>query len=416
MAWWHRLIPGRKSASTLDLWREVFGGRETKSGKAVTVDTALQVATALACVRVLANGVSQVPLKLFAESDDGRRRKPAREHPLYDVLHRRPNQWQTSYQYRQTLMLHTALCGNHYSFINRVRGKVVELIPFTPGSVTVKRNTDYSLTYVSRDAKGAEQEFPAESVWHVRGLSWNSWLGLEPITMAREALGLSIALEHFQADFTAKGARPSGVLSVDGKLSDEQYKKLRKWLEAEHGRNDPTQPMILDNAAKWIQQTMSGVDAQTLESRKFQIEEVCRAFGVMPIMIGYSDKAQTYASAEQMFLAHVVHTLSPWYEMLEQDIDCRLLTDADRRNGIYVKFVAQGLLRGALKDTADYLVRLSSGGIMTRNEAREKIELDAIDGLDEPLTPAGIVPPDPGANTEPDPNDPVGKDPAKAQT
>ena len=402
MAWWSRLLPARKM-STLELFREVFGSRASTAGKTVTVNTALQVATALACVRVLANGVAQVPLKLFVESDDGRRRKPAKDHPLYDVLHRRPNPWQTSFQYRQTLMLHVALCGGHYSFINRVRGRIVELIPFIPGAVTVKRAEDCSLTYVVRGANGDEQTFQAESIWHVRGLSWDSWRGLEVITMAREALGLSMALEGFQSDFHAKGARPMGVLSVDGKLSDEQYKKLRKWLEAEHGKNDPTQPMILDNAAKWISQTMTGVDAQTLESRKLQIEEVCRAFGVMPIMIGYSDKAATYASAEQMFLAHVVHTLSPWYEMLEQDIDVRLLSDTDRRQGVYAKFVAQGLLRGALKDTADYLVKLTGGGIMTRNEAREKIELDAIEGLDEPLTPAGTAKPEPVEELPADP-------------
>ena len=407
MAWWRRLLPSSRKTSTLDIWREVFGSRTAKSGRAVTVDTALQVSAALACVRVLANGVSQVPLKLFEESTDGRSRRPAREHPLYDVLHRRPNPWQTSYQFRQTLMMHVALCGNHYSFINRVRGRVVELIPFTPGTMSVKRAADYSLSYVSRDAKGQEQVFPAESIWHVRGMSWNSWQGLETLSLAREALGLSMALESFQSDFHAKGARPVGVLSVDGKLTDEQYQKLRKWLESEHGKNDPTQPMILDNAAKWFQQTMSGVDAQTLESRKHQIEEVCRAFGVMPIMIGFSDKTATYASAEQMFLAHVVHTLSPWYEMLEQDIDVRLLTDEDRRQGVYAKFVAQGLMRGAIKDTAEYLTKLTSGGIMTRNEAREKIELDALDGLDEPLTPANTAKPEPTDNPPADPADPA---------
>jgi len=132
------------------------------------------------------------------------------------------------------------------------------------------------------------------------------------------------------------------------------------------------------------------VDAQHLETRRYQVEEVCRAMRVMPIMVGISDKATTYASAEQMFLHHVVHTLSPWYERIEQSIDCNLLGDNEMDDGYYAKFIEEALLRGAMKDTAEYLVKMTSAGLMTRNEGRAKLDLNPLPGLDKPLTPVNM--------------------------
>lgn len=389
MSWWQRLIPARKGYTTLDLFKEVFG-RTSKSGKSVNAQTALEIATVLACVRVLSEGVAQIPLKLFLESD--KQRLPAKDHPLYSVLFRKPNPWQTSFEYRETLMFHLALCGNHISFKNRVRGKIVELIPFEPGQVTVKRNADFSLKYVVRAGNGKTQDFPQESIWHIRGPSWNSWMGLEIVTLAREAIGLSMAIEEQQANFFQKGAQTSGLYSVEGNLTDDQYIKLAKWIKDNYeGPENTGKTMVLDRAAKYTSRVMNSVDAQTLESRKHQIEEICRFFRVMPIMVGFSDKAATYASAEQMFLAHVVHTLSPWYERIEQSIDVNLLSEKDQEDGIYAKFIEEGLLRGALRDTAAYLKELCSVGIMTRNEARAKLDMNPLAGLDKPLEPANIT-------------------------
>jgi HK97 family phage portal protein len=149
--------------------------------------------------------------------------------------------------------------------------------------------------------------------------------------------------------------------------------------------------MILDKGAKWVNRAMSGVDAQHLETRKHQVEEICRDFRVMPIMVGQSDKASTYASAEQMFIAHLVHTLTPWYERFEQSIDCQLLTDDELDQGYYAFLDPTGMLRGALKDTAEYLYKNVSIGNMTRNEAREKLDLNPIVDLDLPLTPMNLT-------------------------
>jgi HK97 family phage portal protein len=390
----------------LGLLAEIFGARTTKSGQAVTVARALEVATVLACVRVLADGIAQVPLKLYREREDGRGSDPAREHPLYGVLYRRPNAWQTSFAFRETMMLHLVLCSNFYALKVLVRGRVAELVPIDPVRVSVKRNPDLTIAYKVRDEEGGPpREIPASAIWHVRGPSWNSWMGMEAVKLARESIGLSMAIEADQARLYANGLRTSGTYSVDGVLTPAQYTDLRKFIK-EYQEDDRGGPLILDHAAKYLQQSLSSVDAQTLESRRLQVEEVCRPFRVMPIMVGHADKTATYASAEQMFLAHVVHTLAPWCERIEQAIDNDLL-DAESDAAVYAKFSLNGLMRGAFSDRmTGYSKALGAGGSpawMTPNEIRAFEEMNPIDGGDELPRPAN--PPPPGdPRTPPPPN------------
>jgi HK97 family phage portal protein len=379
----------KSAMTTLDLFREIYGGRASSSGKAINLQTAMQVATVFACARVIAEGIAQVPLKVYQASPDGKTGTPAQDHPLYWPLYLKPNSFQTSYEYRETIGLHLALTFRHHSFINRVRGRIVELIPLEPGRVTTKCSDDMTLTYEVQGKSGAVQSFPAEAIWHIRGPSWTGWEGLDALYIARDIIGLSIALEESQARFHANGSRPSGVISVEGKLDDKQYAQLRSWLHKEHeGSANAGRAMLLDRNAKWMQQAMTGVDAQHLESRKYQCEEICRNMRVMPIMVGYSDKATTYASSEQMFLSHVVHTLSPWYVRLQQSIDVNLIGMKDAQKGIFSKFLIGALLRGSMKDTAAFLKTMTADtGALTRNEAREYLDYNPIDGLDEPLIP-----------------------------
>ena len=376
----------RKSDS-LDIWAELLrAGRKSKAGPTVTLDAALKVATLYACLRVLSQGVAQVPFKLFREqtSDGLKKIEPARDHPHYDLVTTQPNDWTTSFEFRETLTIHAAL-GNAYAFKNYVRGNVVELILLQPGRVKKVQNDDYSVVYEVTGKSGAVQTFPANVIWHVRGPSWDGLLGVEVLTLAREALGLSIATEDSHAALHAKGVRPSGTYTVDGTLDKAQYKGLKDWIIAEMaGAENAGIPMIIDRGAKWISGAMTGVDAQHLETRKMQIAEVCRFVGVSPLMVYESDKATTYASAEQMFLAHVIHTLAPWYARIEQSADVNLLTKKERADGYYFKFIAAGLLRGASKDRGEYFAKaLGSGGSpgwMTPDEVRALEELNPMGG------------------------------------
>jgi HK97 family phage portal protein len=385
-------VPPQKAVVFPESMTQFFEQRQSATGKSVTEETALRVATVFACMRVIGEGIAQVPLKLIKEGADGRSRLPARDHSLYDLLAYRANPWQTSFEFRETLAWHVGLTGNFIAFKNVVGGKIIELIPFEPGCVVANRD-DFTgvMTYDVVLPSGVSKTFPAEAIWHVRGPSWNSWMGLDAVVMAREAIGLAMATEEQHARMHKNGVRHSGVYSVDAVLDQKQFTDLRNWIEREMGGPaNVGRPMVLDRAAKWLNTSYSGVDSQHLETRRYQVEEVCRFFRVMPIMVGYSDKAATYASAEQMFLAHVVHTLSPWYQRLEQSIDANLLTKQDRAEGYYSQFVEEGLLRGDSKATAEYLTKLSTNGIMTRNEARAKLDLNPLDGLDEPLTPANM--------------------------
>ena len=338
------------------------------------------------------------------ESADGKSRIPARDHGLYEVLGSRPNQWQTSFEYREMMAWHLVLTGNAFSFkVRGLGGKIKELIPFEPGQVTVSRHDDRTLTYIVRNDDGLSREFAEEDIWHVRGPSWSSWMGLEAVKLAREAIGLSMATEEAAGSLHKNGVRTSGVYSVEGSLSPAQHKALSAWIEESSAGSGKTgKPLIVDRAAKWTSTQMTGVDAQTMEMRRFQIEEICRFFRVMPIMVGYSDKAMTYASAEQMFLAHVVHTLAPWYQRIEQSIDASLLTAKERASGLYANFVEEGLLRGSMAETKDTILGYVNGGIMTPNEGRSKLDLnpDADPASDKLRIPANIVGAVPDANEE----------------
>lgn len=396
MAWPNFLRWGRKSAGSLgglDVLLDLLNRQHTSAaGKLVTVRTAVEVATVFACLRVIGEGIAQVPLQVMQETTttNGKTtRIPARKHDLYDVLALQPNAWQTSFEYREMLAMHAALCGNAYSFINRVSRtgsgtfgqRVVELIPFEPGQVVVKRDdNDFTLTYEVTSQSGSRQIFPAESIWHVRGPSWNSWMGLEAVTLAREAIGLAIATEEQQARMQKNGVRTSGVYSVEGTMKDDQYKALKAWIDREMaGSANAGSAMVLDRAAKWLPTSMTGVDAETLSTRNFQIAEICRHFRVNPIMVFAESKNTTYASAEQMFLAHVVHCLAPWYQRLEQSIDVNLLSEKDRAAGYYSNFVEEGLLRGSAVETQKAIVGYIGGGVITQNEGREKLDMNPDD-------------------------------------
>ena len=397
---------GRKSNATLDLFREIYGSKLSKTGQPVGLKEAIRVATVFACARVIATGIAQVPLKLYREDEATEVKKPAKDHPLYRVLHRKPNPWQTSYEFRETLGLHLALAGRAYVYKTVIGGQIRELIPFEPGKVATELADDgVRVIYKVTGNDGQTREFDQSLIWHLKGPSWSGWEGLDALDIAREAVGLSIAAEASQAKLHKDGIRPPGVYSVEGSLGPQQYKDLRKFLADNHAGENSGLPMIVDRGAKWLSLAMSGVDAQHLETRKHQVIEVCRAMGVMPLMVFESDKAATYASAEAMYEAHKEHTLNGWWFRLEQSIDCNLLTEKDEQDGIYAKFVSNAMARGSMKDRAEYFSKaLGSGGSpawMTQDEVRSLEEMNPMGGDAARLPVATNVPaPRPQGNTQ----------------
>lgn len=392
MSFFSKLFRREQKMTSLELFKQIYGGRESSSGTTVSVQTALETATVFAIIRVLADGVGQVPLKVFQRN--GRNRAEAPDHPLSNILGSEPNRFQTAFEFFEMMMFHIVLTGNFFAFINRVGSarRVYELVPLLPQGMTVKRHSDWSLSYEYRAEDGLTQVFPAEAILHVRGPSWNGWKGLDSLNVARNAVGLGIALEEAHAKLHKNGARTSGLLSVDAKLSKEQYAYLESWLDKyELGGDRYQKAMLLDNAASYTPTSMTGVDAEHLATRNHQIKEICGIWRVNPIMIGQSDKAATYASAEQMFLAHVVHTLSPIYRRIEQSLMRQLLSPEDKKNGYYAKFMPNALMRGSSEARANYYSKALGGGNakgwMTQNEVRASEDMNAADEAEADLLP-----------------------------
>lgn len=393
---------------TLRIWRELYGGREAISGMLVNANTALEVATVFACARVKANGIAQVPLKLMREGAGAggmSSRLPARDNGLYDLLHRRPNDWQTSFEFRHTVEMHRQVLGNAFIFVNRAGdGRILELIQLQPGRVEVKQENDWRLRYFVTGLDGTKKEFPASAIWHLRGPSWDGVMGLEVVRKAREAIGLAMATEQAHARLHRNGVQTSGLYSVDGPLDKDSHERLKTYIEQQHaGVVNSFKPFVLDRGAKWTPLAMTGVDSQHLETRRHQIEEICRYFNIFPQMIGYTDKTATHASAEQFFGAHVVHCLGPEYEAWEQSMDCNLLSDAERQQGLYTKFSVAGLLRGSTKDRGDFYTKLYNIGALNPNEIRELEDRNPYEGGDQYRVPLNMV--DPAAEATGDNND-----------
>lgn len=374
-------------------WNALLGGQSSKAGVSVNEYTALRVGAVWGCCRVLTEDIGKIPLKLFREDSSGAK-EVARDHPLHRVIYRQPNEWQTSMEWRMTQLLHALLCKGGYSWINRSprTGEVLELIPLMPGNVIPRQSVDGTVWYEVSDGAGGIAALPRDQVHAIHGLSWNGLSALEVVRHGSEAIGLAIATEESQARLHSNGSRPGGVLTTTNSLSKEQIERIKKqFSEGYSGVQNAFKTLLLDNGLKFEPWAMTGVDSQHLETRRHQVEDVCRFFRVFPSMIGYSDKATTYASAEAFFGAHVVHSLMPWVALWEQAIDRDLLTESERRNGYSSKFVVQGLLRGdAQSRAAFYESAITRGCWMTRNEARRLEDLNPLPGLDEMLRPLNM--------------------------
>ena len=361
-------------------WHEMAGWLSSISGKAVNVRTAIQVATVFACCRVIGNGMAQVPLKLMQETPNGKR-VPAKRHPLYRLLSLKPNSWQTSFEFRQMLAWHIELCGQAHVFKNMsVDGRILELIPFAPGMVTTRRESDMTLKYDVVGYDGSMRTFTQDQVWHLRGPTLDGVCGLEVVKLAREAIGLAMATEESVAQLHKNGVRSSGIYSVEGTLDKDQHKKLSDWVNAQFGGlENAGKVMILDRNAKFLNTSMSGIDAQTNETRKTQIEQICAFFGVLPIKVGFSDKTATFSSAEEFNRAHREDCLAPRWEAFEQSAVINLLSDKEQEQGYYVNFTEEGMLRGSASQTKDVILGYVNGGLLTPNEGRALLDRNADD-------------------------------------
>jgi len=286
------------------------------------------------------------------------------------------------------MTMHAALCGAGLSI--KVRGdnrRVRELIPIEPGRWEVYRVSRYELVYRCWDEFGLIGEFSPDDVFILNGVQWDWVRSLDAVKLARSAIGLAMATEKSQAAMHRNGLRPSGVYSVDKELNDTQHERLTAWIKRLAGNNRTGDPLVLDNAAKWTPTAQTGVDAQHVETRRLQIEEICRGYSVFPIMVGHNDKSATFASSEAFFAAHTKHTLAPWHAAWTQRTDEMLL---DGSGPLFAEFDTRYLTEGSMAARAQWARTMVELGIYTRNEIRDEEGMDPLPGLDEPLTPMNM--------------------------
>lgn len=385
---------------TDDFWYNTIGP-VTSSGMRVTEDSAMQVSVVFACIKVLAESVAQLPLIVYER--DGESRKKAPDHPLYALLHDQANSWQTAFEYREMMQGHLALRGNAYAFKDLSRnGEVTQLIPLHPGRVTPERMDNGRIRYAVRNPEtvaraSGTQHYSQDEIHHLRGLSSDGLVGLSPIGQARETVGMTMAAQEFGARFFQNDAKPGGVIEHPGAFKSEADLKRFKqgWEESQSGVNRH-KTAVLEHGLKYTEIGMSNEDAQFLETRKFQVEDVARVFRMMLHMIGHTEKATSWGTGiEQMTIAFVVYTLGPWLVRWEQAILRDMITKPDK---FYAEFLTDGLLRGDTKARHDAHASAIVNGWKTRNEVRIQENMNPLDGLDDPLQPLNMTPA--GADTE----------------
>ena len=349
------------------------------AGKVVTERSAMQMTAVYSCVRILAEAIAGLPLHLYRYTDDGGKEK-AVDHPLYALLHDEPNPEMSSFVFRETLMTHLLLWGNAYAqIIRNGKGEVVALYPLMPNKMTVDRDEQGHLFYSYQRSNdealkdnGTVILLPSD-VLHIPGLGFDGLVGYSPIAMAKNAIGLAIATEEYGAKFFANGAAPSGVLEHPGTIKDPS--RVRDaWQSQFGGSSNSGKVAVLEEGMKYTPISISPEQAQFLETRKFQINEIARIFRVPPHMVGDLEKS-SFSNIEQQSLEFVKYTLDPWVIRWEQSIRRTLLTP-EEKSQYYVSFNVEGLLRGDYQSRMNGYATARQNGWMSANDIRELENLD----------------------------------------
>ena len=359
----------------------LFG--RTTSGKPVNETTAMQTTAVYACVRILSEAIASLPIHVYQYKEGGGKEMVV-DHPLYQVLHDEPNPEMTSFVFRETLMSHLLIWGNAYAQIIRDgAGRVLGLYPLLPNKMDVQRDDRGEIYYVysrSSDENPTFKEYgdivlKKDDVLHIPGLGFDGLIGYSPIAMAKNAVGMTLACEEYGASFFANGANPGGVLEHPGVLKDPS-KVRESWNAVYRGTNNAHKIAVLEEGMKYQQIGIPPEEAQFLETRKFQINEIARLYRIPPHMIGDLDKS-TFSNIEQQSLEFVKYTLDPWVIRWEQSLQKALLLPGEKGK-YFIRLNVDGLLRG---DYASRMQGYSIGrqnGWYSANDIREMEDLNPL--------------------------------------
>lgn len=383
-------------SADLPNWFTELLGTQSHTGVDVTYNSALTLSVVYACIRNLSDSISSLPVHVYRRLTGGGKEKVS-SHPIYRLLHSKPNPEMSATDFFSMCQAWLGLRGNAYAEIQRDgSGTPIALWPIPANRVTVERSqTTKRLRWVVDLNDGGQAVLLQGEILHIRGLSLSGLVGLSPISYARETIGLGLAAQESGGRLYSNGMVPGGIVEHPGKFKDEKVlQRMREQIEAHHkGLEKRYRLLFLEEGMKWHQTGITPEDAQFLETRKFQIEEVARIFNMPLMLLQAGDKAPTFASAEQFMLSYVIHTLRPWLVRWEKGIQNTLFFE-DEQDTHFAEFNIDGLLRGDIVSRYNAYVQGINNGILSPDEVREKENMNPRpDGKGgEFLRPLNMVP------------------------
>lgn len=372
-------------------WGRIFGGGQaTYSGVDVTVEGSLELPAVWACIRVLSETVASLPLFVYERLERGKRRAPA--HPLYALLHDQPNPEQTSFEFFELMISHTATWGNAFAEVERANnGRVRALWPLRPDRMRMLRQSGQIFYVYSLPDGQPDVTLRADQVLHFRGLSGDGMVGYSPVRVAMQAVGLGLATEEFGARFFSNGARPGMVLQHPAILGQDAYQRLKDSWESDYGGlSNAHRIKILEEGMTAEVVGVPPEEAQFLQTRQYQAEEIARIYRMPPHKIGLLEHA-TFSNIEHQAIEFVTDTVRPWLVRFEQAMMRQLLGPSERQR-YFVEFLVDGLLRGDTKSRYEAYGIGRQNGWLSVNDIREYENMDAIEGGDEYLVPLNMAP------------------------
>lgn len=366
----------------------------SSSGKPVNAQTSIASTAVWACVRVIAESVATLPLNVYSRSGESRQREDG--HPIQIIVHDRPNDKQTSVEFREQMLYHLLLYGNAYIYKDLwPSGRVRNLVLLRPDRVSVRVDDSASesfpkLAYIVDTSKQGQRVYSESDILHIRGISSDGLIGISPIQTHRETIGVELAEREFAGRFFGNAARPSGILKVAGKLNPDAASRLKQsWESAHRGLDQAHRVAVLEEGIEWQALTIPLVDAQFLEQRRFSVEEIARIFRVPLHLIGELSRA-TFSNIEHQAIDFVTHTLRPWCVRIEQSLNKGLFFPSEQVT-FYVEHVVDALLRGDIQSRYNAYAIARQNGWLSANDVRRLENMNSIEGGDIYLSPLNMI-------------------------
>ena len=361
---------------------------DTYTGKRVSSQTAMRLTAVFGCIRVLSESIGMLPCSLYKATGKGKEKATGER--LYKLLSLKPNDYMTPQEFWELLTVCLCLRGNFYAYKVKALGEVVELLPLDPGCVTPSLNSQWQPVYRVTFPDGSTDILGQDDIWHVRILTLDGLVGLSPIAYAREAISLGLATEEHGSKLFSNGAVTSGVLRTEQTLSDTAFNRLKADFEERHqGLGNAHKPMILEMGLDWKSMALSAEDSQFLETRKFQLEEICRLFRVPMHLVQNTDRA-TFSNIENLGIGFINYSLVPYLTRIEQRINIGLVKES-KQGAYYAKFNAGALLRGDMKSRFESYATGINWGMFSPNDCLELEDRNPRPGGDVYLTPMNMT-------------------------